>query len=130
MLDCDVTTVMANILIVDDDPNFCNIIAGFLRENGHVVAIAGDPQQCATEVRANKPDLVLLDIQLPGGGARMAMDILNQAKLDDARIIFCSGMEVEHMKRWFPETPRRGYVHKPLDLNALRAAVDLLLAKP
>ncbi|MFA6600864.1 MAG: response regulator [Candidatus Omnitrophota bacterium] len=53
------------ILLVDDDPDFKQLVAFDLEKNGYVVVQAGDGQEGLEKVAQEKPDLVLLDIKMP-----------------------------------------------------------------
>ena len=54
------------ILIVDDDPTIRDVLERYLRREGYAVRAAADGQAALQEVRSHKPDLVVLDLMLPG----------------------------------------------------------------
>jgi DNA-binding response OmpR family regulator len=54
------------ILVVDDDPTVSDVVARYLRREGYDVALAGDGLVALDEAAAHPPDLVVLDIMLPG----------------------------------------------------------------
>jgi CheY-like chemotaxis protein len=54
------------ILVVEDNPNSAQGLAVILRLYGHDVEVAGDGPSCLAAVQANPPEVVLLDIGLPG----------------------------------------------------------------
>jgi diguanylate cyclase (GGDEF)-like protein len=54
------------VLIVDDDPTFALLAGETLRHGGFAVSIAANGEQALMEFRAERPDLVLLDVELPG----------------------------------------------------------------
>lgn len=55
---------MAKVLVVDDDPDFVEIARTVLAANGHVVITASSGDQGLARVRADKPDIVLLDVMM------------------------------------------------------------------
>ena len=57
---------MKTILIVDDDPDVLVSISRILRVNEYKVVTAGDGEECLKKVDEVKPDLILLDIMMPG----------------------------------------------------------------
>jgi len=57
---------VGKILIVDDEPNIVNVISAYLKPEGYEVFIASDGSQALKAAHAFKPDLVILDIMLPG----------------------------------------------------------------
>ncbi len=57
---------MANVLIVDDEPTIRRLVQTVLELEGHQVAMAGTGQQALDLVEAQAPDVLLLDVKLPG----------------------------------------------------------------
>jgi DNA-binding response OmpR family regulator len=60
------TSASGRILVVDDDPTVSDVVARYLRREGYDVALAGDGLVALDEAAAHPPDLVVLDIMLPG----------------------------------------------------------------
>ena len=56
---------MATILVVDDEPNIREVVALYLRRDGHTVVAAADGEEALRLHRAHHPDLVVLDLMLP-----------------------------------------------------------------
>ena len=56
---------MANILIIDDDPDAADLVARVMRRAGHEVETAGNGRQGITRLTGALPDLVLLDMRMP-----------------------------------------------------------------
>ncbi|MFE9286059.1 MULTISPECIES: response regulator transcription factor [Streptomyces] len=56
----------ARVLVVDDDPTVAEVVAGYLERAGHVVDRAGDGPTALELAGAHRPDLVVLDLMLPG----------------------------------------------------------------
>lgn len=54
------------VLVVDDEPKIVNLVRGYLEQVGFRVVTAGDGQMALTVFRHEKPDLVILDLMLPG----------------------------------------------------------------
>ena len=59
-------TMRQRILVVDDDPSLAEMLTIVLRGEGFDTAVVGDGSQALTAVRELRPDLVLLDLMLPG----------------------------------------------------------------
>ena len=57
---------MAKLLIVDDDKNLRALYEQELTDDGHVVALAGSGPEAMEHLKTNRPDLVILDISMPG----------------------------------------------------------------
>ena len=56
---------MARILVVDDEPNICEVVGLYLRRDGHTVISAADGEEALHLFRRNNPELVVLDLMLP-----------------------------------------------------------------
>jgi two-component system, OmpR family, response regulator MtrA len=57
---------MTTVLVVDDDPDVCDLVAYKLRKSGYEVRCATDGDEAVSAVAERLPDLVLLDVMLPG----------------------------------------------------------------
>ncbi len=57
---------MAAVLVVDDDPKIRELLRTYLAREGHRVALAGDGEEALLSAATSRPDLVLLDVMLPG----------------------------------------------------------------
>jgi two-component system, OmpR family, response regulator AdeR len=60
-----VATLNPLILIVEDEPHIAQVLDGYLKRDGYRTEVAGDGERAVELHRAAKPDLVLLDVQLP-----------------------------------------------------------------
>ncbi len=121
---------MSRIIIVDDDPQFYAFMAAFLRAQGHHVNLATDPTQLYVVIRDLRPDLVILDTQMPEGGGPMAVRVLQENLDYRVPLLICSGMPVAHLKSWYPDGPDRRYLTKPVELDWVQRYVRELLAVP
>jgi len=66
------------ILLVDDDPDFVKVTSRILRSKAYQVVSAGDGVECLKKMREEKPDLVLLDIMMPGMDGYVAADEISK----------------------------------------------------
>ena len=57
---------MAKVLVVDDEPNIREVVGLYLRRDGHAVVSAGDGDEALRLYQQTQPDLVVLDLMLPG----------------------------------------------------------------
>ena len=57
---------MARILVVDDEPNLLHSVAYSLRKEGHEVVTADDGEEALDKAGSDKPDVIVLDVMLPG----------------------------------------------------------------
>src|SRR5579859_1415421 len=123
---------MANILILEDDDSFYAVEEAFATKLGHTVSRATNPDEFVAAGVNQSFDLVVMDMQFPGGGAPYAVRLIsNNSKLAALPYLFCSGMPIDQVKQWFPESPKRRYIQKPPDFNEFKKFVsELLLQSP
>ena len=57
---------MAKILVIDDEPSITNLVSAYLKPEGYEVYAAADGNAGLKAARAFKPDLIILDVMLPG----------------------------------------------------------------
>ena len=122
---------MPYILIADDDENFAAMVRESLRSKGYDADVVKDSFAFAAAVAKRLPSAAIIDMQMPGGGALMALRSLRsgtQAGVIPA--IICSGMPIEQTLKWFPGAARLDVLQKPLDLDALLRTLAALLAQP
>lgn len=80
------------VLIIDDSPTIVAILGKMLRSNGFVTAGAGDAETGIEQARAERPDLIFLDIVLPGmSGFNALRELRRDAATRDIPIIMISG---------------------------------------
>jgi DNA-binding response OmpR family regulator len=84
----------ARIMVVDDEPEITEIVATFLTESGYQVIIENDPSKAVEQIRNNKPDVVLLDIMMPGmDGYDVCRELKKDPKLAQTPVIFLTGKD-------------------------------------
>jgi two-component system cell cycle response regulator DivK len=122
---------MARILIVEDNPANMKLVNLLLHNAGHTVLCAVDAETGLTLARAELPDLILMDIQLPGMDGLAATALL---KKDPATtvipIIALTAMAMKEDQEKTRSAGCDGYIAKPLRYQELYAAIDTLLSRP
>jgi DNA-binding response OmpR family regulator len=68
------------ILVVDDEQDVAQALKVRLKANGYNVVLASDSVQAYTMANKEKPDLILLDIMIPGGGGFVVIERLKQSQ--------------------------------------------------
>jgi DNA-binding NtrC family response regulator len=117
---------VANVLVVDDDETMCAAFRHFLLEEGHVPMIVSNAQDAVQTVSEAHPDLVLMDIRMPGIDGIEALQRLREVDPGVYVVI----MTAYGTSQTSIEAMRLGafdYMTKPLDLDDLRNVIDKAL---
>ena len=113
------------ILVVDDDPKTLRYVRDTLTGAGYAVLVTGEPGEISSLIRTEKPQLVLLDLMLPGADGIELM--ARVPELSDVPVIFISGYgRDETIARAF-ESGAVDYVVKPFSPTELSARVGAAL---
>jgi signal transduction histidine kinase/DNA-binding response OmpR family regulator len=108
------------ILVVDDYPLAAEALMKMLQLAGHDVRIAQDGPSAMEEVRCRRPEIVLLDIGLPGmDGYEVAQSIRRLPGMDELVLIALSGYAQDEDRRRSREAGFNYHLTKPVDTNAL-----------
>jgi len=121
---------MANnkILIVDDDAQIRLGLNARLRANGYVTCFAEDGVGVMSTAIREKPDLVLLDIGLPGGDGFLVMERLNaNTNLAHVPVIVLTAREPETNEKRALEAGAVTFFQKPVENDDLLLAIDSAL---
>ena len=118
----------STILIVEDEPNILMLLEEHLREEGYATLTATTGTDAIGKARAGAPDLILLDVMMPGMSGFDVCNILRDfPETRDTPIIFLTAVT---------ETPRKimglrlgatDYITKPFDLRELTARIEVAL---
>ena len=105
-------------LIIDDNADIAEMFASLLRHCGHEPSIVFEPHSALEKAREEKPQLIFLDIGLPGmDGYTLARRLRSEAAIDGARIIALSGHMVDENR--FRESGINNYLLKPVGMKTL-----------
>jgi CheY-like chemotaxis protein len=120
---------MAKVLIVDDNEAFRRLNAEFLKMDGHQVLMARSGRETVDLVRQERPDIVLLDIMMPGiDGYEVCRQIKNDPDIQDTMVVMVTALpESERFKSY--QAGADGYVTKPISPRDMRAMVKDLAAR-
>lgn len=119
---------MPRVLIVDDEPNILLSLEFLMQQSGLEVATAADGEQALLQIEEATPDLVLLDISLPG---MSGFDLLEQLRRNPATrklpvvMLTAHGREVEKEKGM--ALGADDYITKPFSTRSLLQRVQALL---
>jgi len=81
------------ILLIDDDQDICQLTAKVLTKNGYIVDAFYDAKTAVKHARENKPDLILMDVMLPGlTGPEIVKLLQGDYQFKDVPVIFLTGL--------------------------------------
>ena len=125
MLQCGASRVVT-ILIVDDNPVFRMQAARLCEREGFATATAGNLSELSNVLMTTRPDLVLVDIELPTiPGHRLGSLIRSRHQVP---IVLISALTEDRLRRLFEASDADGWICKPLTRDKLVAAVTRFVA--
>ena len=121
---------MARILIIEDNPANMKLASLLLYKAGHTALCAVDAEIGLTLARTEQPNLILMDIQLPGMDGLAATALLKRDPATAAiPIIALTAMAMKEDQEKTRVAGCDAYIAKPLRYKELYAAIDSLLVK-
>jgi DNA-binding response OmpR family regulator len=115
------------VLVVEDEPEIADAVRQYLEKDGYAVAVAGDGERALAEFARLRPDLVLLDLMLPGvDGWEVARRIRQQATTP---IIMLTARSAEVDKLLGLELGADDYITKPFSPREVVARVRAVLRR-
>ena len=119
------------IMVVEDDPGMRRMMVAALRHSGYMVHEEENGVEADRRIRALKPDLVLLDVMLPGKtGLDICQDLKQDAELSRIPILMmtCLTSESKHEDGyWKKETGADDFITKPFPVGELLRRVTRML---
>jgi len=121
--------VAAFILIVDDNPVNLRLAARVLELEGHAIATAGDAEQAQELLARMIPDLILMDIALPGmDGLTLTRKLKADPRLKHVLVVALTAFAMKGDDAKAYEAGCDGYITKPIDTRALPGQLADILA--
>ena len=112
------------VLVADDDPDIVLALRIRLESAGYQVITAMDGRQALDGIRSNRPDLAILDINMPEGNAFSVLDALREEGLQGLPIIFLTADTQEKSQVKAFHRGIRHYLTKPYDPKTLLVLVE------
>ncbi|OQB53376.1 MAG: Transcriptional regulatory protein YycF [Firmicutes bacterium ADurb.Bin146] len=118
---------MSKIMIVDDDENICELLTLYLEKEGYTIVCANDGIEALELYKEENPDLIILDIMLPGLDGK---EVCKQIKRkDDVPILMLSAKAETFDKVLCLELGADDYVVKPFEAKELVARVKAIIRR-
>ena len=116
------------ILIVDDEQNVCEFLGEFLQDKGYLVIKARSGSKAQRYREKNNPDLVLLDILMPG---MSGLEVLKHIRklYPDLPVIILTGVKDKQVVDDIINVGPVDFIPKPIDLDVLEKCISSNLTK-
>ena len=117
------------ILIVEDDESAALLLTKILETLGYKTKFADGGVEALKQIQKIRPDLVLLDIMMPGmDGSEVLSKIKNNPETKDIPVIIVTALtDIKMVEKHF-QWGASGYITKPIDPNRLKAKIDSILS--
>ena len=108
------------ILVVDDEPNILKLIEFILKNAGYDVVVAANGADCIRKAKAEKPDMIVLDVMMPGmDGFEVARKLTKDAAALSVPILMLSSKAQFEDKMKGIDSGATDYITKPFDKEDL-----------
>lgn len=112
------------IMVVDDSPTERHVLNDFLTRKGFEVIIAENGEQAIEKAKAEKPDLILMDVVMPGqNGFQLTRTITRDPRFADVPVIMCTSKNQETDRVWGLRQGARDYIVKPVNAEELLSKI-------
>jgi DNA-binding NtrC family response regulator len=120
---------MAKILVADDERAICEAFGAMLRAAGHTPLVAASGEEALRRIAADRPDVVFLDVQMPG---MSGLEVLEQVRALDAElpVIVMTAYGTLQTAMTALKAGAFDYVGKPIELARVREVLARALHKP
>src|SRR2546422_1733265 len=123
------SVTMSKIVIVDDVYSEVQLIEGILKSANHTVVSYLTADKLEEKLVIEKPDLVILDVIMPGrNGFQACRDLKNDDRFKNIPVVLCTSKGQESDKFWGQQQGASAYIAKPFKPEDLLAAVKKVLA--
>lgn len=122
---------MAELLLVDDSPTEVLLLQRMLQRHGHAVHTAADAETALAVVRRQRPDLILMDVVLPGkSGFEATRELSADHATSTIPVIMLSNKNQQIDRIWGLRQGARAYLTKPIGERDLIAQIEQVLEPP
>jgi DNA-binding response OmpR family regulator len=118
---------MKTLLVVDDETDICDFLKTFFEDRNFAVKTATSGDRAIKEIEAEKPQVVLLDIQMPGMDGMAVLKKIKQ-NFPDVKVIMVTAVETREKIEEAIRLGADNYITKPLSLEYLERDVQEKIA--
>jgi CheY-like chemotaxis protein len=109
------------ILVVDDDTSILETVGEILAQEGYHVVKATGGEEALALIRRTKPELILLDMRMPGMDGWAVARALHERDISIPIVVMTAA---ENAKKWADEIGAAGHLAKPFELDDLLRSVE------
>lgn len=118
---------MAKVLIVDDSPTETHKLTSMLEKHGHSVSCAGNGEEGVEKARRELPDIVLMDVVMPGlNGFQATRQLARIQETAGIPVIIVTTKDQETDRVWGMRQGAKQYLTKPVNETELIKAITQL----
>ena len=115
------------ILVVDDSPTERQALEDLLTRQGYRVLTAESGEQAIARSQADKPDLILMDVVMPGqSGFQLTRMLSRDTRYASIPIFLCTSKNQETDRVWGLRQGAKDYLTKPINASELLAKINAL----
>ncbi|MDR4505036.1 MAG: response regulator [Candidatus Scalindua sp.] len=119
-----------NVMVVEDNEKNRKLMRVILKSKGYNVIEATTGEEAISALKKQKPDIILMDIQLPGiDGITLAKQIKEDANTNDIPIIAVTAFAMKGDEQKILSSGCNGYISKPIDTHELINIMEQYLRK-
>lgn len=116
-----------NVMVVDDSPTEVHLLREMLAKNGFSVSVATSGEDAVVRAKAEKPDLILMDVVMPGmSGFEATRAITRDPASANIPVIICTTKGQETDKAWGLRQGAKDYIVKPVTEKVLMEKIKAL----
>lgn len=116
-----------NVMVVDDSPTEVHLLSEMLAKNGYAVSVANSGEEAVTRAASEKPDLILMDVVMPGmSGFEATRAITKNPGTASIPVIICTTKGQETDKAWGLRQGAKDYIVKPVTEKVLMEKIRAL----
>lgn len=115
------------ILVVEDNALNRRLVQVTLEARGHRIVEAGSVEEARAALERHRPDMVLLDVQIPGGGGELLLSEIRQDPLAAGlTVVAVTALAMSGDRERLLSHGFSGYISKPIDVRTFASEVESL----
>jgi two-component system, chemotaxis family, response regulator PixH len=119
---------MNTVLVVEDGLTDMEVLCRYLKQAGFSVISAKSCEEAHEKLNSNKPDLIFLDVILPGkSGYEMCRELKGNPSTSSIPVVFCSTKDSDVDKMWGNMLGADAYLSKPINQEQLTVTLKQLI---